>query len=198
VTNNDVVLRAITEEDLPFLQELISDPGDEGSFMWQGFRDPHEWHKRWNAQGLIRDNSGVVLVCSEDKPAGYIDWDHNHWFGRPCWTLGIQLARAARNRGIGTVAHKLLVEYLFATTLPNRIEAYTEVANTAERRALEKAGFTLEGTLRSTCFRAGEWHDGVLYSVLRAEHQPTPDDGSTVPHDRAQVASDHGNSAPRP
>lgn len=173
--NNDVVLRAITEADLAFLQELISDPADEGSFMWQGFRDPNEWQKRWNAQGLIRNNGGVVLVSSGDKPAGFISWDENHWFGRPCWTLGVQLARAARNRGIGTDAHKLLVGYLFATTLPNRIEAYTEVANTAESRALDKAGFTIEGTLRSTCFRAGEWRDGALYSVLRGECQPQAD-----------------------
>jgi len=164
--------------------------------MWQGFRDPHEWQKRWNAGGLIRDNGGVVLISSEDKPAGSIGWDQSHWFGRPCWTVGIQLARAARNRGIGTVAHKLLVEYLFATTLPNRIEAYTEVANTAERRALEKAGFTIEGTLRSTCFRAGEWHDAVLYSVLHAEHQHNANDGSPALDGRAQLASDHSTSAP--
>lgn len=196
--NNDIGLRAITEADLSFLQELISDPTDEGSFMWQGFRDPNEWQKRWNAHGLIRDDGGVVLIRSDDKPAGYISWDQNHWFGRPCWTLGIQLARAVRNRGIGTIAHKLLVEYLFATTLPDRIEAYTEAVNTAECRALEKAGFTLEGALRSAGFRAGERRDGVLYSVLRAEHHPRPDDKSRAEHDRAQVASDHGNSAPRP
>jgi len=196
VINNDVVLRAITDADLPFLQELISDPADEDSFMWQGFRDPHEWQKRWNAQGLIRDNSGVVLISSEDKPAGSIAWDQSHWFGLPCWTLGIQLARAARNRGIGTVAHTLLVEYLFATTLPNRIEAYTAVNNTAERRALEKAGFTIEGTLRSTCFRAGQWHDAVLYSVLRTEHQHKPDPGSPALADRALLELDHSTSAP--
>jgi hypothetical protein len=30
----DVALRAIGEEDLSFLQDLITDPADEGSFMW--------------------------------------------------------------------------------------------------------------------------------------------------------------------
>jgi RimJ/RimL family protein N-acetyltransferase len=173
MTDDGVALRSIAEVDLAFLQELISDPADEGSFMWQGFRDPHEWKKRWNAQGLIGDSGGTVLITTEGKPAGCIGWDQGHWFGRPCWSLGIQVARSIRHQGIGTRAHQLLVDYLFATTLPNRIEAYTEVDNTAERRALEKTGFSLEGTLRSTSFRAGQWHDGVLYSVLRTDRSPS-------------------------
>ncbi|MFB9895158.1 GNAT family N-acetyltransferase [Planobispora takensis] len=39
----------------------------------------------------------------------------------------------------------------------------------AEQRALKKAGFTREGVLRGAGFRAGEWHDGVLYSFLRSD-----------------------------
>ena len=38
---------------------------------------------------------------------------------------------------------------------------------TAGRRALEKAGFRLEGVVRATEFRAGQWRDGHLYSKLR-------------------------------
>jgi RimJ/RimL family protein N-acetyltransferase len=169
MTIDDVALCSIDEADLPFLQGVISDPADEGSFTWQGFRDPHEWEKRWNAHGLIRDDGGVVLIRAADQRAGYISWDQTHWFGRPSWSIGIQVAHALRHEGIGTRAQQLMADYLFATTLPNRIEAYTEADNTAERRALEKAGFAHEGTLRSTCFRAGQWHDGVLYSRLRAE-----------------------------
>ncbi|MFE9450159.1 GNAT family N-acetyltransferase [Streptomyces sp. NPDC006739] len=46
------------------------------------------------------------------------------------------------------------------------------MANIAEQRALEWAGFTREGILRGACFRAGAWHDMVMYSVLRAEVLP--------------------------
>jgi RimJ/RimL family protein N-acetyltransferase len=51
----------------------------------------------------------------------------------------------------------------------NRIQAETEITNIAEQRALEKAGFTREGVARGAAFRAGQWHDNVLYGVLRAE-----------------------------
>ena len=56
-----------------------------------------------------------------------------------------------------------------AGTLAERIEAETDVENIAEQRALERAGFTREGVLRHTQFRAGRWRDNIIYSVLRAE-----------------------------
>lgn len=165
---DDVSLRAVREDDLDFLQELISDPADAGSFMWQGFRDTREWRRRWEAtSSFVRDSGGDVMIVSGDRRSGILSWSQDQWFGRPCWSLGIQLARSIRNQGIGTRAHQLIVDYLFGQTLPDRIEAYTEVENTAERRALERSGFALEGTLRHVCFRDGLWHDGVLYSIIR-------------------------------
>jgi RimJ/RimL family protein N-acetyltransferase len=52
-------------------------------------------------------------------------------------------------------------------TRVERLEASTDMGNTAEQRALERAGFTREGTLRYAQFRDGEFHDLVLYSRLR-------------------------------
>ena len=49
------------------------------------------------------------------------------------------------------------------------MEATTDVENTAERRALERAGFALEGVLRRAQFRGGEWRDMALYSLVRGE-----------------------------
>jgi RimJ/RimL family protein N-acetyltransferase len=167
VADESVGLRAIGEGDLPFLQGLIDDPDEAGAFMWQGFRDPPEWRRRWGAGGLVGERSGVVLVLVAGEPAGFVSWDQNQWFGRPCWSLGVQLASGLRGRGVGTRVHELIVSYLFAETVLDRIEAYTDADNVAERRALEKSGFELEGTLRRVSFRAGQWHDGVLYSVIR-------------------------------
>ncbi|MGP4102313.1 GNAT family N-acetyltransferase [Nonomuraea sp. KM90] len=61
------------------------------------------------------------------------------------------------------------MRYLFDHSTANRIEASTELTNVAEQRALEKAGFTRDGVLRGAGFRAGQWRDGVLYSVIRSD-----------------------------
>ncbi|AZZ48385.1 N-acetyltransferase [Rathayibacter rathayi] len=78
---------------------------------------------------------------------------------------GIDASR--RGQGIGSLAQRLLVEYLFAGTRAERIQAYTDVDNRAERRALEQAGFEEEGVLRRAQWRDGAWHDLVLFSTLR-------------------------------
>jgi len=75
----------------------------------------------------------------------------------------------ARGHGYGTQAQRLLVEYLFAHTQLNRVEATTETDNRAEQRSLEKAGFTREGVLRGYAFRNGQWRDNILYSVVRSD-----------------------------
>ncbi|NTW42213.1 MAG: GNAT family N-acetyltransferase [Cellulomonadaceae bacterium] len=45
----------------------------------------------------------------------------------------------------------------------------TDVGNVAEQQALGAAGFQREGVIRGGRWRAGQWHDQVLYSVLRTE-----------------------------
>ncbi len=75
----------------------------------------------------------------------------------------------ARGQGYGSEAQALFADYLFETTEVNRVEAQTDVDNVAEQRALEKAGFVREGTIRGAQYRAGAYHDLVSYSILRDE-----------------------------
>jgi aminoglycoside 6'-N-acetyltransferase len=85
------------------------------------------------------------------------------------YNIGIALAPEQRGKGYGTAVQRLLAEYLFATYPIMRVEASTDLANLAEQRALEKAGFTREGVLRQAQWRNGGWHDMVVYSKLRGE-----------------------------
>ena len=49
------------------------------------------------------------------------------------------------------------------------VQAWTDVVDLAEQRALEKARFVREGVLRSAVWRGGQGKDSVIYSMLRAE-----------------------------
>ena len=74
-----------------------------------------------------------------------------------------------RNKGFGTEAIKIIVDYLSLSTGIVRIESEANPKNTASIRVLEKAGFRREGLIRKSVFIRGEWKDGAIYSILRDE-----------------------------
>jgi RimJ/RimL family protein N-acetyltransferase len=130
----------------------------------------------WDDWGL-RDSAppadlGRMVVDENGVAVGDVTW-HSVWYGpnsaSRAYNIGISLAPAARGRGIGSLAQRLLVAHLFATTDVGRVEASTDVENFAEQRSLEKAGFAREGVLRSAQGRADGRHDLVVYSFVRAD-----------------------------
>jgi RimJ/RimL family protein N-acetyltransferase len=169
--DDEVRLRPVTEDDLSFLDRLNNDPAWAGLHEWHGWSDPGALRRGWAETGLLGDTGGVLMAVHGADRAGGVSWRRTqtgaHCY---CWSIGIGLAPEYRGRGYGTAAQRLLARYLFAHTQGvNRVQAETEITNAAEQRALEKAGFTREGVLRGATFRAGKWHDQVVYGVLRAE-----------------------------
>jgi RimJ/RimL family protein N-acetyltransferase len=166
-TDDGVRLRPVTEADLDVFERLNTP--EVGRFGWLGFRDLGARRRRLAEDGLLGPQGGTLLVTRGDERLGYVVWRKMDAGPVHCWNIGISLLPEARGHGYGTTAQRLLVEYLFAHTPVERIEADTEVDNIAEQRALEKAGFTREGVLRRLGFRDGRYRDLVLYSILRDE-----------------------------
>lgn len=79
--------------------------------------------------------------------------------------IGISLVEEYRGKGFGAVAQRLLAEALHARGVV-RVEAQTDVTNVPEQRALERAGFVLEGVLRQAQGRADGLHDIQVWSHL--------------------------------
>jgi RimJ/RimL family protein N-acetyltransferase len=165
-----VALRPVAEADLALLEELTNDPVATGEHQWFGWHDPGYLRRRWQETGMLTTESGMLVPTLGGRVLGLVSW-HRSRTGPTsfCWNMGLVLAPEARGHGYGTEAQRRLVEYLFAHTQLNRVEATTEVGNRAEQRSLEKAGFTREGVLRGYDFRDGEWRDHVIYSVVRSD-----------------------------
>ncbi len=169
----NVSLRPVTAEDIPLLERWDRDPAAAGPYAWFGWRDPGRFRRRFATDGYLGTDGGLLLVVVDDgRVVGDVSWRAVQ--GGPnaasrSWNIGVTIDPGWRGRGIGGRAQRLLAEELFAHTLAERVEATTDVENTAERRALEKAGFTYEGTLRRCQFRGGAWRDMASYSLLRGE-----------------------------
>ena len=163
----------MTTSDLAVLDKEHDGPEAAGEFGWFGFRERASRADMVAKGETLRPDGGRLAVTDDSGAAvGEVSWRVSNNGPPPngeCWNIGIWIAADARGRGHGSEAQRLLAEYLFAHTTYERVEAGTEAGNLGEQRALEKAGFTREGVLRRSCFRAGEWRDMVLYSKLRGE-----------------------------
>jgi ribosomal-protein-alanine N-acetyltransferase len=166
---DEVILRPIQEADLDDLCRYCTDPDAAGEFEWIGFRDSKDIRRRWEEDGWLGAEHSRLAVVSAGSLAGDVSYKDRSLGASKgvVYEIGIALFPEHRGHGVGTTAKRLLVEYLFATTPAHRLQAFTEVENTAEQRALEKVGFEREGVLRRILFRAGKWRDSVLYALLR-------------------------------
>lgn len=168
--DEELRLRPASQEDLAVIERLTGDPQATGEHGWLGWSEQWRFRKRWEENGLIEEDRGVLMALRGDERLGLVSWRKQLTsLTSYCWNIGVAMRPEVRGLGYGTEAQRLLVRYLFAHTQVNRIEAITEVTNTAEQWALQKAGFTREGVLRGYGFRDGAWRDALMYSVLRHE-----------------------------
>ncbi|MFD5366906.1 GNAT family N-acetyltransferase [Streptomyces sp. NPDC127103] len=168
--SDDITLRPVTAEDLDLFEEELSGPEGAGPHAWAGFQPTADLRRRFAENGLLGHDGGTLAVAEGGVTVGRVKWYPGSWGPDMAnWSLAIQLVPGARGRGTGTQAQRLVAEYLFDHTRAERVQAWTDVDNIAEQRALEKAGFAREGVLRSAVWLAGRWRDAVLYSLIRAE-----------------------------
>jgi RimJ/RimL family protein N-acetyltransferase len=148
-------------------------PGDREKFYVAGAGDfAVDPDDRPRVTGTTRSSLLSVLDERTGELLGGVSWhavDYGGTVSCSAWNIGIGLLPEARGRGVGTLAQRLLVEHLLATTELDRIEASTDVDNIAERRALEKAGFRREGVLRGAQLRGGVRRDLVHYGLVRGD-----------------------------
>jgi RimJ/RimL family protein N-acetyltransferase len=166
----DLHLRPFEETDLEMFERFAKDPSFSAPFEWSGFRSAASFSQRWTEDGFLEKDPHFVVVA-EESALGWVMWERPYrGVGRSdVWVIGILFALEHRGRGVGTSAHRLLVDHLFDTTTAHRICAFTEAENLAEQKALEKCGFRREGVLRQSGFVRGDWRDVAIYGILRCE-----------------------------
>lgn len=174
MTEPSIRLRPVVHDDLEMFRRFATEPGLIGP-DWAGFRDAQAPARRFATDGFLGPEDGRLMVEIEDEhlAAGFVSWQAGRFGGMAThWEIGIALLPEWRGRGIGWRSQAMLCDYLFTHTPAQRIQAGTQPENIAEQRALVRAGFQLEGVIRASEFRAGQWRDGLLYSRLRDDPSP--------------------------
>ncbi len=163
-------LRPYVEEDAPSLARLANDVT-----VWRNLRDafPHPYRLE-HAIGFIaytreRPPGCHMAIVVGGEAAGGIGLKLGTDVERVSAELGYWLGAPHRGRGVMTEAIRAFTDDSFERFALTRIFALPFAHNTASCRALEKAGFTLEGTLRRSAIKDGRDHGpAALRAGVRA------------------------------
>jgi ribosomal-protein-alanine N-acetyltransferase len=114
---------------------------------------------RWAV--TMRSDGAVLGTC------GFHNWKKEHKRAE----MGYELDSRMWRRGFMSEAVSAALEYAFGPMELNRVEAMVTVGNERSRGFLEKAGFTLEGTLREYEWARGRYQDQWIFSLLKEERR---------------------------
>ncbi|MCW2933995.1 MAG: Acetyltransferase family protein [Actinomycetia bacterium] len=87
--------------------------------------------------------------------------------------LGYMLAPSARGRGVATDALRQLSGWAFGTLGAFRLQLLISVDNQASSHVAERAGYILEGVLRSLYVKQDLRSDTEVWSLLPSDARPT-------------------------
>ena len=164
-----IILRAFTPDDIPQVALLCNNKK-----LWDNLRDtmPHPYHEKDAAffinQVCAKENPQLTFAIEyEDKLVGCIglikqtdvyrlNAEIGYWVGEPYWNIGI-----------ATEAIKLASHYAFEYLDLIRVYAAVFDFNTASKKALEKAGFTLEAVFEKAVIKNGTIYDEHRYALLK-------------------------------
>lgn len=170
-----VTLRSFRDDDLPLIREALNDPEVNrltGSMHTssQAPSTPEEPLRAWYS---TRHEQGERLdLMIEERATGLWvgevvlnEWDE----GNQACGFRILIGPGGQNRGLGSEATRLIVDYAFEHLPLHRIELEVYAFNPRAQQVYTKAGFVVEGRRRDALLYDGERIDAILMSILRPD-----------------------------
>jgi len=130
------------EDTLTFIERSLRRLSENNGY-WAGI-----WHK-----GKIAGSIGFL----------YIDWDARKT------EIGYWLGDEYLGKGLATKAARLLISYSFAELHLRKVEINVASQNLKSKAIPERLGFSAEGTIRNYEYLNGEYHDKIIYGLLKDE-----------------------------
>ena len=126
-------------------------------------------------RSVTGSKSDVILAVVDKKSGrhiGNVKLGPIHWVHRRA-TFGILIGeKEFWGKGVGLEATRLMVEYGFERLNLHRIDLGVFADHESAVRCYKKAGFKVDGRMRESLFREGEYKDGLRMGLLRSEYKP--------------------------
>jgi len=133
-----------------------------------------DWEEEWfdalkHKEDMVHFS---ILLLDQENPEKIIGNCAIHkinYKNRAC-TCGITIGeKEYQNKGYGTEAMEMLVEYGLNTLNMNRIELSVWEYNTRAYKTYQKVGFVEEGRRRQARYNDGKYYDEIIMAILRED-----------------------------
>ena len=157
--DEDAAIMAAWEEDSVYLRNLDTD-----------IAYPHSVEQLEEEADRISGSKYFRLRTIEDDALiGFVVIHSIEW-NNQSGLLAIGIGeRSNQNKGYGSEALQLILRYAFHELNLNRVGLDVISYNGQAIRAYEKAGFVIEGRIRSAVYRDGVYSDRVNMGILKSE-----------------------------
>jgi RimJ/RimL family protein N-acetyltransferase len=153
-------LRNASKDDVSLVMRWWSDPQYMGEYQDTTMLSEEELEKV-----MLEKTIFFIIEKKDGAKIGHI----GAWMMGKTMEIGFALVPNERRKGYGAEAIQLMIDYLFLTKDIVRIQVSTDTRNLPSQKALERTGFTKEGTMRKLWYTRGKYEDHYLYSILREE-----------------------------
>lgn len=110
----------------------------------------------------------AIVRKEDDVVVGQVSFFNYNPLNRSA-EMGLLIDPDQRKEGYGSEAARVLIRHLFRFRDLNKVYCHTADFNESAVALLESLGFKNDGVLRSHHFCDGEYHDQLIYSLLRFE-----------------------------
>jgi RimJ/RimL family protein N-acetyltransferase len=128
--------------------------------------EAHEWIRSWTAAWEAEtDACWAIVEQTHHSVVGRVALRHI-LLSAGSAEVTYWVARQARRRGAASVATVTVSQWAFGSLGLHRLELLHSVQNVPSCDVADRAGFVLEGTLRSSLLHADGWHDMHLHALI--------------------------------
>ena len=191
IVGEKVRLRPTRATDAKAAYRLVKNEAVVSTLGWDGPADESKLrntYRQWEEEtkngeryhlAIELANQADLIGCIDIRlPTHPLQPDIGYWLGEPFW-----------HRGYMTDTVRLASHFSFKYLDAARVSATVFVGNIGSRRALEKNGFSLDGTLRCHVYKYGKWIDAWFFTLLRTEWEPNREKFAPK-HEEAVVAKE--------
>lgn len=163
----DVTLRAIEEEDLVLLQEMMNDSEIESMTCGSGLPVSKKEQRQW-FENLTNKDVRLIIDTEEYGAIGVVmltDIDYRNSTAQ--FHSKIATSKQIRGKGFGTKATYALIKYGFMEMNLHLIYSNVIEYNVVSQRVNEKCGFKKDGYLRDRVYKNGQYYGITVWSVTK-------------------------------